>query len=145
MAIRDCYDALIETITNADDSYVRLGTAGQIEIEVERRKGAPDILRIRDYAEGMTAEQMDKRIGRVGDRISGLAQGINVRGTNSVVQKISPSSVRRIRVDCRGQCLSPVQISSRGDSRASPQKKPTQRSERPSVFERVWHDRHHRS
>src|SRR5712692_471180 len=77
MAIRDPYDALIEVITNADDRYVHLGSDGRIEVEVERRKGAPDILRVRDYADGMTSEDMDKKIGRVGDRISGLAEGIS--------------------------------------------------------------------
>jgi hypothetical protein len=83
MAIRDPYDALIEVITNADDRYVHLKSEGKIEVEVERRKGAPDILRVRDYADGMTSEDMDKKIARVGDRVSGLAEGISVRGTNS--------------------------------------------------------------
>ena len=98
MAIRDIYDALAELITNADDRYVQLDVAGRVEIEVERRrKGSPSIvralrprqefihlgLRVRDLADGMTTQDMDRKIGRVGDRVSGLADGANVRGTNS--------------------------------------------------------------
>ena len=86
MAIRDVCDALVEVITNADDRYVVLKTKkGRIEIEVERkRKGGPSVIRVRDFADGMTSEVMKKKIKRLGDRdASGLADGENVRGTNS--------------------------------------------------------------
>jgi hypothetical protein len=83
-AVRDIYDALVELITNADDRYQFLGKEGRIEIEVERRrKGTPSIVRVRDFADGMTAETMKKKLGRVGNRISGMAEGKKVRGTNS--------------------------------------------------------------
>jgi hypothetical protein len=84
MAIRDIFDALTELITNADDRYVILRQKGRIEIEVERRrKDTPSVIRVRDFADGMSREVMAKKLGRVGDRVSGMEKGFSVRGTNS--------------------------------------------------------------
>ena len=85
MAVRDVYDALVELITNADDRYVLLkAKKGCIEIEVERRrKGTLSIVRVRDFADGMTLDDMTKKLKRVGDRVSGMEKGKPVRGTNS--------------------------------------------------------------
>jgi hypothetical protein len=71
-AIRDVYDALEELITNSDDSYLRIDKPdGQILIEVEHRyKGNSKII-VRDRAEGMTLDEMRKKIKKVGDFISG--------------------------------------------------------------------------
>lgn len=59
-AVRDVFDALVELITNSDDSYHRLfkrgmrsQDGGPILIEcLEQRKGRPSLIRIRDRAEG---------------------------------------------------------------------------------------------
>ncbi|MEW5702280.1 MAG: hypothetical protein AB1792_08635 [Candidatus Zixiibacteriota bacterium] len=85
MAIRDIYDALVEIVTNADDRYVFLKRrSGRIELEVERRrKGTPNLIRVRDFADGMTLEVMRTKLRRVGDRVSGMEKGERVRGTNS--------------------------------------------------------------
>ena len=84
LAIRDVYDAIVELVTNADDRYQILGTGGRVEIEIGRQgKGKPSILRVRDYADGMTTEQMNTKLGRIGGRVSGLEEGHAVRGTNS--------------------------------------------------------------
>jgi hypothetical protein len=84
MAIHDVYDALVELITNADDRYVVLKHGGRIEIEVERRrKDVPSIIRVRDFADGMTLPIMEQKLGRFGERVSGMADGHSVRGTNS--------------------------------------------------------------
>lgn len=83
MAIRDVYDAVVELVTNADDRYQILGCPGLIEIEVERRKGQPSILRVRDFADGMTSSVMEEKLSRMGGRVSGLEDGLAVRGTNS--------------------------------------------------------------
>ncbi len=84
MAVRDIYDALVELITNADDRYIVLDRPGRIEIEVERRrKETPSILRVRDFADGMTLSVMKKKLARLGDRVSGMADGLKVRGSNS--------------------------------------------------------------
>ena len=84
-AIRDIFDAIVELVTNADDRYQVLKIAGKIEVELVRRRTTGDstILRVRDFADGMTSDVMEQRIGRTGGRVSGLEQGLSVRGTNS--------------------------------------------------------------
>lgn len=87
-AIRDVHDALVELVTNADDAYQRMSDAERpkvcrIEIEVERRRAEPTLVRVRDFAQGLTREDMAKKIGEVGDRVSGMESGQDVRGTNS--------------------------------------------------------------
>lgn len=84
LAIRDVYDAIVELVTNADDRYQILGIEGRVEIELGRQgKGRPSILRVRDFADGMTTDQMNRKLGRIGGRVSGLEAGHAVRGTNS--------------------------------------------------------------
>ena len=58
---------------------------GKIQVELVRRRTAGDstTLRVRDFADGMTSDVMEQRIGRTGGRVSGLEQGLSVRGTNS--------------------------------------------------------------
>ena len=77
-AVRDIYDALVELITNSDDSYHRLykkqlisNDGGPILIEIcEQRKGEPSLIIIHDKAEGMTLETMSEKFGDVGSRRS---------------------------------------------------------------------------
>lgn len=85
VAIRDLFDVIVELITNVDDRYQILQTPGRIELEVVRRQGAGGhtTLRVRDFADGMTSDVMDRKIGRTGGRVSGMEQGLSVRGTNS--------------------------------------------------------------
>jgi len=83
-AIHDIYDAIVELATNSDDRYQFLKRDGVIEIEILRRRGKnPSILQVRDFADGMNAETMRKKIYRVGERVSGLDKGELVRGTHS--------------------------------------------------------------
>ena len=84
-AIRDIFDAIVELVTNADDRYQVLKIPGKIEVELVRRRteGDSTTLRVRDFADGMTSDVMDQRLGRTGGRVSGLEQGLSVRGTNS--------------------------------------------------------------
>ena len=75
--------ALIEFITNADDSYQRLGSAGtgRILIDVVRqRNGRPTIVEVSDRAEGMTRGQMRERLAKQGGLTSGFGGGADVRG-----------------------------------------------------------------
>ncbi len=81
---KDTIRALVELITNSNDSYHRLEGAGipcngQIEIEVQRRHNN-SVFRIRDYAEGMGDDQMDKMVGTYGAATSGFKEGRSVRG-----------------------------------------------------------------
>jgi hypothetical protein len=82
-AIRDVFDAIAELVTNADDRYQILETPGRIEIEVERRRGEGHSLRVRDFADGMDATTMERKLSTIGGRESGLAEGAVVRGTHS--------------------------------------------------------------
>lgn len=81
---KDVFRALVEVITNSNDSYARLEQAGwsvsgEIVIEVHR-KHKNSILRVRDYAEGMTDSRMDKVVGTYGEATSGLKEDKHVRG-----------------------------------------------------------------
>jgi hypothetical protein len=77
-AVRDIYDALVELITNCDDSYHRLyrqhlrsEDGGPILVEIrEQRKGEPSSIMIHDKAEGMTLETMREKFGDIGSRRS---------------------------------------------------------------------------
>jgi len=84
-AIRDIYDALVELVTNPDDRYSILKRKrGKIEIEVERKRGVEaSIVRIRDFADGMTREDMERKLLRVGTSVSGIEEGESVRGAMS--------------------------------------------------------------
>lgn len=78
----DLMRALVELVTNADDSYERAGLSGDIVVTVQRRRGAQQfpLLMVRDEAEGMTRAEMDERLGRLGDVTSGFLSGYRVRG-----------------------------------------------------------------
>jgi len=81
---KDVLRALVEVITNSNDSYSRLEHAGEtvsgdIVIEV-RRKHHNSIIRVRDFAEGMDDERMDKVVGTYGEATSGLKEDKHVRG-----------------------------------------------------------------
>jgi len=83
--IRNLVDATVELITNCDDSYRRLEeqgfkTSGRIELAVSRQKGGRcETLLIKDYAEGMTREELQKA-ARFGGETSGFEKGRTVRG-----------------------------------------------------------------
>lgn len=71
-AIHDLFDALVELITNPDDSYHRLFVSrrlqqdgGPIAIQYSTAKDAPYIA-IRDHAEGMSLREMVEKLGDVG-------------------------------------------------------------------------------
>ncbi len=81
---KDVLRALVEIITNCNDSYSRLEYAGhqvkgEIIIDVHR-KHQNSIIRVRDQAEGMTDLRMDKVVGTYGEATSGLKEDKHVRG-----------------------------------------------------------------
>jgi hypothetical protein len=81
---KDVVRALVELITNCNDSYQRMEdagveTTGRIIIEVERRH-TNSVLRVTDNAEGMTEGDMDTKVGRYGEATSGFKEGRSVRG-----------------------------------------------------------------
>lgn len=76
--------ALVELITNSDDSYRRLenrGIApdGRILVEVSRRRQG-SVVRVTDYGEGMDGRSLDLALGRYAEETSGFTEGAPVRG-----------------------------------------------------------------
>jgi hypothetical protein len=81
---KDVLRALVEVITNCNDSYSRLEhngleVSGEILIEIQR-KHKNSRIRVRDFAEGMTDARMDKVVGTYGEATSGLKEDKHVRG-----------------------------------------------------------------
>jgi hypothetical protein len=81
---KDVLRALVEIITNCNDSYSRVEHAGQrvngeIIIDIQR-KHKNSVIRVRDHAEGMTDIRMDKVVGTYGEATSGLKEDKHVRG-----------------------------------------------------------------
>lgn len=88
-AIVDVYDALVEIVTNSDDSYRRLHKAGKIpanggDIAIEihhRQKPNKSLVVVKDRAEGMTFSAMREKLTRIGDRTAGAeSRGFMARG-----------------------------------------------------------------
>lgn len=81
---KDVFRALVEIITNSNDSYLRLEQAGwavsgEIYIDVHR-KHKNSVIRVWDNAEGMNDARMDKVVGTYGEATSGIKEDKNVRG-----------------------------------------------------------------
>jgi hypothetical protein len=81
---KDITRALVELITNANDSYHRLedantASAGRIIIELQRRYN-DSLLRVHDNAEGFNEADMDLKVGNYGEATSGFQEGHSVRG-----------------------------------------------------------------
>jgi len=81
---KDVLRALVEIITNSNDSYSRLEdkghkVGGEIMIDVWR-KHKNSVIRVRDFAEGMDDVRMDKVVGTYGEATSGMKEDLHVRG-----------------------------------------------------------------
>lgn len=70
---------LVELITNSDDAY-ESGADGKIAIEVERHRGSPSVVVVKDRARGMSKATLLTAIGQIGGRTSGFEAGREVRG-----------------------------------------------------------------
>jgi hypothetical protein len=82
---RDVVRALIELITNVDDSYRSIEQRdkttvdGTIRVSVQRRhKNA--LLKVADWAEGISPDRLDKCVGKYSEYTSGAKEGLSVRG-----------------------------------------------------------------
>lgn len=76
--------ALVELITNADDSYIRLEDGkkahkGVIEV-LYKKDGYCGLFAVRDYAEGMSIEDVRNSFKKYGAATSGMKTGKGVRG-----------------------------------------------------------------
>jgi len=83
--IRYLIDAVVELVTNSDDSYKRLeydniNVSGKIKIRTRRRKGSKcELLEVTDFAEGMDREQLKSSL-KFAAETSGFEKGQSVRG-----------------------------------------------------------------
>ena len=78
----DPVKSIVELITNADDSYRRLGfrndaSYGRIIVTLDV---ASNLLTVLDFAEGIDANRVDECIGTYGSDESGFSEGYAVRG-----------------------------------------------------------------
>lgn len=84
--IKNVLDAVVELVTNSDDSYRRLEeesieTEGRIEVYIKRLKGGKcKELKVVDFAEGMTQEGLKKAVTFAEEKASGFDKGKSVRG-----------------------------------------------------------------
>ncbi|HAL60870.1 MAG TPA: hypothetical protein DCP08_00495 [Chloroflexi bacterium] len=84
-SIRSVVDALVELVTNSDDSYRRLEeegseTRGEIHLSVYRlKRGRCKELKVWDFAQGMTRDGLEKALEFAGET-SGFEKGRSVRG-----------------------------------------------------------------
>ncbi len=81
----DVISGFVELITHSDDSYIIMQEAGQdIEggkIEVLYKKiGHKAVFSVRDFAEGMSNQELENSFTKRGSATSGLFEDIPVRG-----------------------------------------------------------------
>lgn len=77
--------ALVELITNADDSYRELeeqgkDSSGKIVIEIEKKNKGISKVKVKDRAAGMSREELHAKLGALGKRTSGFEKGKMRRG-----------------------------------------------------------------
>lgn len=77
--------ALVELITNADDSYRDCEEegeqiSGKIRIEIQRKNMGPSKVVVKDRARGMTRAELYNNLGELGRRTSGFEKGKARRG-----------------------------------------------------------------
>ena len=84
----DLLRALIEFITNSDDSYKRMESRnapinGNIDIEYDRKLDTA-ILRVRDFAEGMSDEDIETKVRSYAKQTSGFSEKQGVRSVRGI-------------------------------------------------------------
>ena len=97
--------ALVELITNSDDSYARMekdgsNPSGLIHVEFVRKYHG-STLKVIDQAEGFDRDQMNKKVGRYGgkssDREETTSRGYFMRGLKEAMVGVGYGRVRSIR------------------------------------------------
>ncbi len=104
--------ALVELITNSDDSYTRmekqgLKTTGIIHIELMRKYHGSTI-KIVDQGEGLDRKQMDIKVGRYGGKSStreeSTSRGYFMRGLKEAMVGVGYGRIRSIKGDFLYEC-----------------------------------------
>jgi hypothetical protein len=116
----DILKALVEFITNADDAYDRIAPdcLGRIEIHLgPSREDVGYDLTVRDFATGMSEQEMRSRILEIGRRTSGFESGKLVRGAlgrglkdpaafgNVIVESIKEGQYCKTLIQTSGEAL----------------------------------------
>lgn len=74
--------SIVELVTNADDSFIRLNKSefiGRITVGISRGHDTAYLI-VSDNAEGFPVDKMDECVGGYGFETSGFEKGLNVRG-----------------------------------------------------------------
>jgi hypothetical protein len=102
--IKNLVDGVVELVTNSDDSYKRIeesgnNVSGKIEIYVNREKGG--ICKkfiIKDYAEGMTGEELEKALIFAGKTKTGKSiRGLFGRGLKETIIALGEGEITTIK------------------------------------------------
>jgi len=102
--IRSAMDAIVELVTNSNDSYMRLepgnvSVTGNINVSIERLKGGlVQRVIVRDNAEGMDRPSLEKAI-KFAEPASGIKEGKTVRGCFGRGLKEAIISLGRGKID----------------------------------------------
>lgn len=108
----DLFKGLIELITNSDDSYGRLEAGalpanGRIEVEIDRRpRKNQTIVRVIDWAEGMTDEQMERCVGNYGEDTSGQSgRGVFGMGLKDTINAFGQGMLTSFKEGKKFSCV----------------------------------------
>ena len=108
----DLLKGFVELITNSDESYVRLGktdqrtVSGKIELEVDRRpRKKQTIVRVTDWAEGMSDAQLEKCVGSYGEDTSGqVGRGVFDMGLKDTINAFGEGSIISFKGGQKNEC-----------------------------------------
>ncbi len=104
VTINNLIDGVVELITNSDDSYKRIeenrdNISGRIEIYVNREKGGIcKKLIVKDCAEGMTGEELEKALIFAGKTKTGKSiRGLFGRGLKETIIALGEGEITTIK------------------------------------------------
>ncbi len=102
--IKNLIDGIVELVTNSDDSYRRLegkgqNVSGKIEIHVIRQKGGIcKKLIVKDFAEGMSREELENAITFAGEtKLGASIRGLFGRGLKETIMALGEGEVKTIK------------------------------------------------
>ncbi len=108
----DLLKGLIELITNSDDSYGRiedqgLKPSGRIEVEIDRRpRKNQTIVRVIDWAEGMSDSQLETCVGGYGEDTSGhVGRGVFGMGLKDTINAFGEGTITSFKDGKTFRCI----------------------------------------
>lgn len=101
--IKNLVDGTVELVTNCDDSYKRLEheghkAVGEMEIHASREKGGIcEYLKVKDFAEGMSKEELEKAIVFAGETKGKSIRGLFGRGLKETIIALGDGEIKTIK------------------------------------------------